>query len=76
MFSRVLLFVTPWTVARQPPLSVGFLREEYSSGLPTPGDLPHRGIEPNSFVSPAQTGGFLPLLPLGSSVGGKVVVNV
>ena len=39
--------VTPWTVARQAPLSVGFLRQEYWSGLPcpSPGGLPDPGIE-------------------------------
>ena len=39
---------TPWTVAHQGPLSVGFFRQEYWSGLPFPpaGDLPHPGIEP------------------------------
>ena len=49
--SHVRLFVTPWTVA---PLSVGFSRQEYWSGLPfpSPGDLPDPGIEPPS-VSPA-----------------------
>ena len=38
---------TPWTVARQAPLSLGFPRQEYWSGLPlpSPGDLPHPGIE-------------------------------
>ena len=43
---------TPWTVARQAPLSMGFSRQEYWSGLPlpSPGDLPDPGIEP---VSPA-----------------------
>ena len=42
-FSRVQLFVTPWTVAPQAPLSMGFSRQEYWSGLPfpPPGDLPH-----------------------------------
>jgi len=42
--------VTLWTVARQAPLSIGFSRQEYWNGLPfpTPGDLPHRGIEPRS----------------------------
>ena len=46
--SRVQLFVTPWTVARQAPLSMGFSRLEYWSGLPfpSPGDLPNPGIEP------------------------------
>ena len=42
--------MTPWTVARQAPLSMEFSRQEYWSGLlfPSPGDLPHRGIEPGS----------------------------
>ena len=40
----------PWTVAHQAPLSMGFSRQEYWSGLPlpTPGDLPDPGIEPRS----------------------------
>ena len=44
------LFATPWTVARQAPLSMGFSRQEYWSGLPfpPPGDLPNPGIEPTS----------------------------
>ena len=73
MLSRVPLFVTPWTVAHQALLSRGFPRQEYWSGLPfpTPGDLPHRGIEPNSFPSPAQSDGCLPVCHLGSSVKGK-----
>ena len=43
--------VTPWTVARQPPLSMAFPRQEYWSGLPCPppGDLPDPGIEPVSL---------------------------
>ena len=51
-------FVTPWTAARQAPLSVGFSRQEYWRGLPfpSPGDLPNPGIEP---VFPALVGGFL-----------------
>ena len=50
LLSRVRLFATPWTVARQPPLSIGFSRQEYWSGLafPSPGDLPDPGIEPRS----------------------------
>ena len=45
--SRVLLFATPWTVAYQVPLSMGFSRQEYWNGLPFPslGDLPDSGIE-------------------------------
>ena len=41
---------SPWTVARQAPLSMGFSRREHWSGLPfpPPGDLPSRGIEPAS----------------------------
>ena len=48
--SRVQLFVTPWTVARQAPLSMGFSRQEYWRGLPflSPGDPPDPGIEPGS----------------------------
>ena len=47
-FSHVQLFVTPWTVARQAPLFLGFSRQEYWSGLPysPPGDLPDLGIKP------------------------------
>ena len=59
-FSCIRLFVTPWTVARQTPLSMGFSRQEYWSGLPflSPGDLPYPGIEPGSLTSPALAGGF------------------
>ena len=48
--SRVRLFVTPWTVACQAPLSMGFSRQEYWSGLPfpSPEDLPNPGIKPGS----------------------------
>ena len=48
--SRVRLFVTPWTVAHQALLSMGFSRQEYWSGLPFPssGDLPDPGIKPRS----------------------------
>ena len=52
--------MTPWTVARQAPLSIGFSRLEHWSGLPRPpqGDLPDPGIEPASLASPALVGGF------------------
>ena len=48
--SRARLFATPWTVARQTPLSMEFSRQEYWSGLPfpSPGDPPHPRIEPRS----------------------------
>ena len=53
-FSHVQLFVTLWTIACQAPLSTGFNRQEYWSGLtcPSPEDLPDQGIEPASLVSP------------------------
>ena len=51
------LFATPWTVGQPAPLSVGFSRQEYWSGLPLPppGGLPDPGIKP---TSPALIGGF------------------
>ena len=57
VLSHVQLFATPWTVARQAPLSMGFFRQECWSGLPfpLPGNLPNPGNEP---VSPALTSGF------------------
>ena len=50
--SCVGLFVTPETVAYQAPLSMGFSRQEYWSGLPfpSPGDLPEPGIKPESLA--------------------------
>ena len=55
--SCLTLFVIPWTVDLQVPLSMGFLRQEYCSGLPfpSPGNLSYPGIEP---TSPALPGGF------------------
>ena len=52
-FSHVQLFAAPWTVACQAPLSMGFSRQKYWSGLPCPppGNLPHLGIEPASYIS-------------------------
>ena len=51
LLSCAQLFASPWTVARQDPLSMEFSRQEYSSGLPfpTPGDLPDPGIKPESL---------------------------
>ncbi|CAI9155108.1 unnamed protein product [Rangifer tarandus platyrhynchus] len=59
-FSLARLFVTLWTVAHQTPLSMGFSRQEYWSGLPRPPpeDLPDPGIEPASLMSPALAGRF------------------
>ena len=51
-FSHIRLCTTVWTVARQAPLSMGFSRQEYWSGLPCPppGDLPNPGKEPRSLT--------------------------
>ena len=59
-FNHVRLFVTLQTVVHQAPLSVGFSRQEYWSGLPFPpsGDLLDPGIEPVSLMSSALAGGF------------------
>ena len=59
-FTHVQLFVTQWTVAYQAPVTMGFSRPEYWSGVPfpTPGALPNPGIEPVSLMSPALAGGF------------------
>ena len=59
-FSHAQLFVTLWTIACQAPLSMGFSKQEYWSGLPgpAPGDLPNPGIESTSFKSPALAHGF------------------
>ena len=65
--SCVRLFETPWTVACQVPLSMGFPRQEYWSGLPfcSPEDLPNLGIEP---VSPALAGRFFTAEPPGKPI--------
>ena len=55
-FSHVRVFATPWNVARQALLSMGFSTGEYCSGLPfpSPGDLPDPGIKSESLLSPAE----------------------
>ena len=60
LLSCVRLFVTPWTVAHQAPLSMGFSRQECWNGLlfPPLGDLPNPGIEPMSPASSTLAGGF------------------
>ena len=60
-FSCIRLFATPRTVAHQAPLSTGFPRQEYWSGLSfsAPGDLPDPRIEPRSLASPALPGVWL-----------------
>ena len=64
--SCVLLFAIPWTVAHQAPLSMGFSRREYWSGMPclSPGDCPNPGIEPRS---PALQADSLPSEPVGKA---------
>ena len=68
-------FVTPWTVAHQAPLSMGFPRQEYWNVLPfpTPGNLLDPGIEP---MSPAWQVDFLPLSYLGSPQRLLVMIKV
>ena len=62
------LIATPWTVAHQAPLSMGFSRHEYWSGLPFPssGDLPDPGLEPVSFAFLSLASGFFTTAPLRS----------
>ena len=59
-FRCVRLFVTPWIIAHEAPLSMGFCRQEYWSELPCspPGDLLDPGIEPTSLKSPPLAGRF------------------
>ena len=56
-FIHVRLFVTPWSIACQAPLSLGFSRQEYWSGLPffSPGDLPDPGVKSRSPVEQARS---------------------
>ena len=70
--SRVRLFVTPWTVPYQAPLSMVFSRQQYWSGLPfpSPGDLPKPGIEPGSPTLQTDT---LPSEPLGKFYGNTML---
>ena len=67
-------FATPWTVARQAPLSMRFLRQEYWDGLPfpSPGDLLNPGTEPASL---ALAGGFFTTEPPGKPGGSGTQPN-
>ena len=71
--SHVWLFVTPWTVARQAPLSMEFFRQEYLSGLlfPSPGGLPDPGIKP---WSPALQADSLPSEPPGKPLDNDPII--
>ena len=66
--SRVQLFATPWTVARQAPLSMGFSRQEYWSVLPCPlsGDFQTQGLNPRLLHLLHWQAGSLPLSHWGS----------
>ena len=70
-FSSFLLFATPWIVAHQAPLSMGFSRQEYWSELSCPPlrDLLNPGIKPISPVSPGLQAGSLPTDPPGKPKG-------
>ena len=64
-FSHLQSFVTLWTVACQAPLSMGFSRQEYWSGLPfpSPGDLPDAGVVPGLLCLLHWRAAYLPLVP-------------
>ena len=68
-------FAIPWTVSHQAPLSVGFSRKEYWSGLPfpSPGALPNPEIEP---MSPALADRFFTAEPSGKPLGFKNTVQL
>ena len=56
---------TPWTVAHQAPLSMGFPRQECWNEVSTPGDLPNPGVKPKPPVSPLLAGRFFITAPPG-----------
>ena len=62
VLSHVQLFTTPWTIACQTPLFMGFSRQEYWSGLPFPHSFPFPGIKP---AYPTLAGGFFIKYPTG-----------
>ena len=71
LFSHQVIsdFATPWTVAHQAPLFMGFHRQKYWRGLsfPSPGDLPDPRIKP---VSPTLAGRFFTTESLGNNTPG------
>ena len=73
--SPIRLFATPWTIVRQAPLSMGFSRQQYWSGLPCPSlaDLPDPGIE---LTSPALTGGFFTTEPPRKTLYGDTCIYI
>ena len=79
-FNHVQVFVTLWTVACQDPLSMGFFKQGYWSGLPyhPPGDVPNPGVEPASPAASALQANSLPLSHLGSLPNSitNIILNV
>ena len=71
-------FVTPWTLACQAPLSMGFSRQEHWSGLPFPtlGDLPDSRIKPMSPASPALAGRFFTTVPPGKPLKKNIYIHI
>ena len=78
VLSHVWLFVTPWMVAHQVPLSMEFSLQEHWSGLPfpMPGDLPELGIKPMSLVPPAFGGRFFTTVPPRKHSGHLATLNL
>ena len=78
LHSHVWIFSNPRTVAHQAPLSMGFPRQEYWSGLlfPPPGDLPNPGIQPMSAISLALAHGFFTTVPPGKALAAQMVKNL
>ena len=80
LLSRVWFFATPWTVAHQAPLSMGFFQGRIleqvaissSRGSSQPGDLPSPEIQPKSLASPALAGRFFTTRLLGSPMESNV----
>ena len=69
-FGHIRLFAILWTTAYEAPLSMGFSRQEYWSGLPCPppGDLSDPGTELASLTSPTLAGGFFTYEPPGKDI--------
>ena len=74
----VQLSVTPWTAARQAPLSMGFSRQEYWSGVPSPspGDLPTQGSNPHLLCLLRRQADSLPPRHLGIMLGGNQILLI
>jgi len=77
LLSRVQFFVSQWTEVHQAPLSMGFSRQEYWSGLPSPTaeNLPNLGTEPLSPAFPALAGRFFTTAPPGVASSTSAVRN-